>query len=84
MVKSVNTLRSERSLRKGLEVQVLSPAPEVTCSELEIWSDFAEAKIALEFSPKPFPPTAEAVKSHNSPQRMETVLSLISGLEPIF
>ncbi len=24
------------------------------------------------FSPKPFPPTAEAVKSHNSPQRMET------------
>gem|GEM_PF-6294254 len=27
--------------------QVLSRAPEVTCSELGIWSDFAEAKIAL-------------------------------------
>ena len=28
-----------------VEVQVLSPAPVVTCSELRIWSDFAEAKI---------------------------------------
>ena len=27
-----------------MEVQVLSPAPVVTCSELKIWSDFAEAK----------------------------------------
>src|SRR3989344_2190484 len=55
--------------------------PVVTCSELRIWSNFAQAKIALRFSPNPLPPAAEAVKSHNSPQRMETVLSLISGLE---
>ena len=30
------------------------------------------------------PPLADMAKSHKSPQRMETVLSLISGLEPIF
>src|SRR3989344_929558 len=30
-----------------MEVQVLSPAPVVTCSELRIWSDFAEARRIL-------------------------------------
>ena len=47
VVKLVDTLGLGPSKRKLVEVQVLSPAPEVTCSELRIWSDFAEAKIAL-------------------------------------
>src|SRR3989338_7850254 len=42
--------------------------PNETCSELRKWSDFAEAKIALSIFSKPFPPTAGAVDSQNTPQ----------------
>ena len=56
------------SARKGLWVQIPPSAPVVTCLELGIWSDFAEAKIALSIFSKPFPPTAEAVNSQSSPQ----------------
>ena len=44
---TVDTPALGAGARKSVGVQVLSWAPVVTCSELRIWSDFAEAKIAL-------------------------------------
>src|SRR3989339_2259607 len=58
--------------------------PNETLSELRKRSDVAEAKIALSFFSKPFPPTAKAVNSQRSPQLHESVLSLRMGFEPIF
>ena len=43
----VDTRDSKSRDSNIMRVQVSLPAPEVTCSELRIWSDFAEAKIAL-------------------------------------
>ena len=77
-------LVSKTSGSNPLQVQVLYPPPNETCSELRKRSDFAEAKIALSIFSKPFPPTAEAVNSQSSPQLHESVLSLRVGLEPIF
>jgi hypothetical protein len=54
--------------------------PNETLSELEKWSDFAEAKIALSIFSKPFPPTAEAVNSQSSPQLHERTQTKIFSL----
>jgi len=43
-------------LSKKVRAKFIITAPEVTCSELRKWSDFAEAKIALSIFSKPFPP----------------------------
>ena len=42
-----HTRTTQNRVPQGLWVQVPPRAPVVTCSELRIWSDFAEAKIAL-------------------------------------
>lgn len=47
MAELVDAIDSKSIDRKVMRVRVPLSAPEVTCSELEIWSDFAEAKIAL-------------------------------------
>ena len=66
---------------KGVEVQLLSRAQEETSVKMvgskeygEAMREQSEMRLAL----------ANKAKSHRSPQCMETILSLISGLEPIF
>jgi len=58
-------------LSKKVRANAKITPPNETLSELRKRSDFAGAKIALSFSPKPFPPTAEAVNSQSSPQLHE-------------